>query len=379
MNRLSVTSTWCSSDCVGRIDRSDRVQRLPFGLFEWLERIPVQHPDNLARSPHHMSRTPSANLLAADQPPSRPVLASVCCERVAHANPAPDARWAMFDRYGTLVDWNARIQAELARWFGAEHAPRLLMRDHELEPRVRSDDPRARYRDVMAAVLAELASDVGRELAPEDEAAPGRSLPAWPVVPEVPGQLEELRRGGWQLVILSNRERDLIDASSRAIGVAFSGGVVASEVGSYKPALAYWRAFCDTTRADRDRQVQVAQRHFDDTVPAYESVSAPSGSTGLTSGRSRPPPASGPIFTGSRTCSTSSCPRRIGAGFATMLKLGLPWSRSHWPTASTRRSSAASCSSPPASTRGRRRFRSPWPRGSSRSCSASPSLSGSET
>jgi FMN phosphatase YigB (HAD superfamily) len=177
----------------------------------------------------------------------------------------------MFDRYGTLVHWNARIQAELARWFGAEHAARMLMGDHELEPRVRSDDPRARYRDVMAAVLAERASEVGRELAPEDEAAVGRSLPAWPVVPEVPGQLEEARRGGWQLVILSNRERDLIDASSRAVGVAFSGGVVASEVGSYKPALAHRRPFCDTTRADRERHVQVAQSHFDNTVPAYGS------------------------------------------------------------------------------------------------------------
>ena len=182
----------------------------------------------------------------------------------------PDARWATFDCYGTLVDWNAGIQAELARLFGAEHAARLLMRYHELEPPVQSEDPRARYRDVMAAVLAELGSEAGRELAPEDEDALGRSLPAWPVFPEVPRQLEEARRGGWQLVILSNSDRDLIDASIWAIGVPFSAAIVASEVGSFKPALGHWRAFCDTTHADRERHVHVAQSHFHDIVPAYE-------------------------------------------------------------------------------------------------------------
>jgi 2-haloacid dehalogenase len=182
----------------------------------------------------------------------------------------PDARWVTFDCYGTLVEWNAGIQAELARLFGAEHAARLLMRYHELEPRIQSEDPRARYRDVMAAVLAELASEAGRELAPEDEVALGCSLPAWPVFPEVSGQLEEACRRGWQLVILSSSDRDLIDASIGAIGVPFSAAIVASGVGSYKPALGHWRAFYDTAHADRERHVHVAQSHLHDIVPAHE-------------------------------------------------------------------------------------------------------------
>jgi 2-haloacid dehalogenase len=188
----------------------------------------------------------------------------------AHAETVPVARWATFDCYGTLVDWNAGIEAELARLFGEEHAAQLLMRYHELEPRVQSEDPRARYFDVMAAVLAELASEVGCELAPGDEDALGRSLSAWPVFPEVPRELEEARRRGWQLVILSNSDRDLIDASIRAIGVPFSAAIVASEVGSYKPALGHWRAFYAATHADREWHVHVAQSHFHDIVPACE-------------------------------------------------------------------------------------------------------------
>ncbi len=78
------------------------------------------------------------------------------------------------------------------------------------------------------------------------------------------------RQRGWQLVMLSNSDRDLIDASIEAIGVRFSGAIVASEVGSYKPAHGHWRAFYESTHADRERHVHVAQSHFHDVVPAHE-------------------------------------------------------------------------------------------------------------
>jgi 2-haloacid dehalogenase len=46
-------------------------------------------------------------------------------------------RWATFDCYGTLIDWNGGISRELARLFGDGEAQRLLERYHELEPRPR--------------------------------------------------------------------------------------------------------------------------------------------------------------------------------------------------------------------------------------------------
>ncbi len=185
-------------------------------------------------------------------------------------------RWATFDCYGTLVDWNGGIRTELERLFGAGEGERLLARYHEIEPRIQREQPTAQYRDVMAAVLAELAElaelagEAGRELAPSERDALGRSLPGWPVFPEVRQQLGEVRRRGWKLFILSNTDRDLIDASIEAIGVPFAGAIVASEVGSYKPALGHWRAFYAETGADRSRHVHVAQSHFHDVVPAQE-------------------------------------------------------------------------------------------------------------
>jgi 2-haloacid dehalogenase len=188
----------------------------------------------------------------------------------SNPEPAEGARWATFDCYGTLVDWNAGIRAELERLLGAGDGEALLARYHEIEPRIQREQPEARYRAVMATVLAELARETGRELPAGDEDALGRSLPRWPVFAEVPAELAEAHRRVWRLVILSNSDRDLIDASIEAIGVPFAGAIVASEVGSYKPAHGHWRAFYESSHADRARHVHVAQSHFHDVVPAHE-------------------------------------------------------------------------------------------------------------
>jgi 2-haloacid dehalogenase len=179
-------------------------------------------------------------------------------------------RWATFDCYGTLVDWNAGIRAELERLFGSADGARLLDRYHEVEPRVQRERPDSSYRDVMAAVLQELASETGTELPAQERDALGRSLPGWPIFPEVPAALVEARDRGWKLAVLTNSDRDLIDASLVSIGVPFDGTVVASEIGSYKPAHDHWRVFYESTAALADHHVHVAQSHFHDIAPASE-------------------------------------------------------------------------------------------------------------
>jgi 2-haloacid dehalogenase len=183
---------------------------------------------------------------------------------------AASPRWATFDCYGTLVDWNAGIGAELVRVLGDDDRAGLLARYHQIEPRIQREHPDWSYRDVMAAVLAELASERGVELASEERDALGRSLPGWPVFDEVPGALAEARERGWRLVALTNSDRDFIEASMRAIGVPFDGAIVASEIGSYKPAHGHWEAFYASPGADRARHVHIAQSHFHDIVPANE-------------------------------------------------------------------------------------------------------------
>jgi 2-haloacid dehalogenase len=173
-------------------------------------------------------------------------------------------RWATFDCYGTLVDWRGGQRAQLARIFGEERADELLERYHELEPRIEREQPALSYRDVMAAALRELGAP------PEEQDALGRSLPEWPVFPEVTVALAEARARGWRLAALSNTDFDLIKQSISAIGVPFDAAIVASDIGSYKPEHGHWETFFERTGAPLEGHVHVAQSHFHDIVPATE-------------------------------------------------------------------------------------------------------------
>ena len=178
-------------------------------------------------------------------------------------------RWATFDCYGTLVDWNTGIGRELVRLLGGDEAE-LLTRYHDLEPEVQAENPEMPYREVMARVLAALARERGVDVTGDERDALGRSLPSWPVFPEVPDSLNEMRRRGWRLAALTNSDPDLIAASVDAMGVPFDELVPAGEIGSYKPAHRHWEVFFERTGADRSRYVHVAQSHFHDIVPADE-------------------------------------------------------------------------------------------------------------
>ena len=174
-------------------------------------------------------------------------------------------RWATFDCYGTLIDWNGGIRAELARLWPAADADELLRRYHELESEVERAEPGLTYRDVMRRVLGRLG-----DVPAGDEDALGRSLPEWKAFPEVREALERARGRGWRLAILSNTDRDFIEASKATIGVPFDETVVASEIGSYKPARKHWDEFSARTGANPARHVHVAQSMFHDIVVANE-------------------------------------------------------------------------------------------------------------
>ena len=173
-------------------------------------------------------------------------------------------RWATFDCYGTLIDWNGGMRRELARIFGEDNADGLLARYHEIEPEIQAADPELPYREVMARSLE------GLDAPAEERGALGSSLPSWEPFPEVPAALEEAKARGWKLAILSNTDRDFIGASKARLGIPFDETIVASEIGSYKPGHRHWSEFFARTHADRDRHVHVGASHFHDIAPANE-------------------------------------------------------------------------------------------------------------
>ena len=159
-------------------------------------------------------------------------------------------RYATFDCYGTLIDWNGGLRAALG-------SDELLERYHQVEPEVQRETPGMSYRQVMGETARRI-----------DAPDPADTLPEWQPFPEVSEALERARANGWKLVILSNTDRDYIEASMGRIGVPFEFAIVASEIGSYKPALGHWRAFEE--KVGRLPDVHVAASLFHDIAPSNE-------------------------------------------------------------------------------------------------------------
>ncbi len=155
----------------------------------------------------------------------------------------------------------------LEQQFGVKRAPELLARYHELEPELEEDGSLS-YKEVLTEALIRLAKEESLAMPEGESEALVRALPHWEPFSEVPTALAELRHRGWNLVILSNTDRDLIEESMKRIGVPIDLAIVAGELGSYKPALAHWEHFFEVTTADKDHHVHVAASLLHDIAPA---------------------------------------------------------------------------------------------------------------
>ena len=175
-------------------------------------------------------------------------------------------RWATFDCYGTLIDWFDGVRSQLVRLWPDADADSLLDTYMRAEARLQEGSGTP-YRQVMAEALAAVAQEQGAALPHDERYALAASLPSWDVFPEVPGALLELRARGWRLAILSNTDPDLLDASLHTIDVPIDERIVASDIGSYKPAFGHWETFFRRTGADRTRHVHVAASLFHDIEP----------------------------------------------------------------------------------------------------------------
>jgi hypothetical protein len=79
----------------------------------------------------------------------------------------------------------------------------------------------------------------------------------------VPAPLEKLRRAGYKLAILSNGDRDMLDAARPHIGFTFDHVISVEEAGYFKP---YWRTYATAEKIigeDRSKILFVANHAFD--------------------------------------------------------------------------------------------------------------------
>jgi 2-haloacid dehalogenase len=182
---------------------------------------------------------------------------------------SPITRWATFDCYGTLIDWERGIMDAFKGLWPDADAHELLATYHRVEPQVQTGSG-SPYAQVLTDALRGVADRHGLTLGDDDRDALSGSLPEWPPFAEVPDALAELQRRGWKIAVLSNTDPELLDASIRRIGVDVDLRITVAEAGSYKPAHGHWDAFFASTDADRAGHVHVAASLFHDIAPCAE-------------------------------------------------------------------------------------------------------------
>jgi 2-haloalkanoic acid dehalogenase type II len=178
-------------------------------------------------------------------------------------------RWATFDCYGTLIDWERGICDAFAGLWPDADTTALLTTYHEIEPAVQRGGGRP-YREVLAEVVRGVAERHALPLADDDHDVLARTLPEWPPFAEVGDVLRELQERDWKIALLSNTDPELLDASIRRIGIDVDLRITVAEAKSYKPAPGHWNAFFEATDADRAGHVHVAASLFHDVAPCND-------------------------------------------------------------------------------------------------------------
>ena len=149
-------------------------------------------------------------------------------------------QWLSFDCYGTLVDWETGISDAVGRVF-AFHGVRktrseILALFADAEPKVQMSGEFLDYRRVLRDVMQIMAWEAGIRLREPDADSLADSLPQWPVFPDAPDALHDLKTR-YKLAVISNVDDDLFRLSEKALGVQFHAVITSNLAECYKPDL----------------------------------------------------------------------------------------------------------------------------------------------
>jgi len=182
-----------------------------------------------------------------------------------------------FDCYGTLIDWEAGIAAVLGPWAQSRDldltAEALLTAYSGHEARAEAEHPGDPYPLILERSLRDLGAQLGVEVTQEEAQRLGRSVPDWPEFGDSHDALTALGER-YQLIILSNVDRESFAASNRRLGVTFTSILTAQDIGSYKPAPPNFEALlaeAERLGVGKGRLLHVAQSLFHDHVPAQRA------------------------------------------------------------------------------------------------------------
>jgi 2-haloacid dehalogenase len=174
-------------------------------------------------------------------------------------------RWASFDCFGTLVDWERGFRASLAG-SGASKPDAVVKAFHRHEAALEAETYRP-YREVTRMALERAIAETDDTI--RSATALTDSWASLPVFDDAVGALQQLRADGWSLAILTNCDNDLFALTAAELGVPIDRVVTAQNVRSYKPAPGHFFRFRETI--GDSPWVHVACSWFHDIVPAHRA------------------------------------------------------------------------------------------------------------
>ena len=189
-----------------------------------------------------------------------------------------DFRVLTFDCYGTLIDWESGIYTALQPLLqkAVQNTGQTMSRDAALETFAQhesaqeAETPAMIYSDLLATVHRRLAHAWSLTIDDADHARFGASVPDWPAFPDSSEALAYLKQH-YQLIILSNVDRESFKGSNRRLGVKFDAVYTAQDVGSYKPDPKNFEYLLEHTAQRGIAKAEIlhtAQSLFHDHAPA---------------------------------------------------------------------------------------------------------------
>jgi 2-haloacid dehalogenase len=184
-----------------------------------------------------------------------------------------EIRVATFDCYGTLVDWEGGIGSFLY----------ALALKHEGQPDDNGRAMRERweaiqfgliqgayrpYKAILAESLRAWMEERGYAWNDAEGEALARAMRSWQPFPDTRPALEEARRGGLRLAILSNTDNDVIAHTLRHLEIPFDDVITAEDCRSYKPSINNFERLLARIGEDPRRVLHVAFGFKYDIGPA---------------------------------------------------------------------------------------------------------------
>lgn len=183
-----------------------------------------------------------------------------------------------FDCYGTLIDWERGLLAELRPWLARQGKTpsddEVLEVYADCEFECQQETPKAPYPVILARVHDMIANHyhISSEEAERDAFA--ASIGVWPPFADAAEALRYFKHNRFRLVVLSNVDNASLSKSIKALDANFDAIYTAETIGSYKPNLNNFRYLMDRLRNDfgvvSAQHLHVAQSLFHDHIPAKE-------------------------------------------------------------------------------------------------------------